>query len=270
MRDIDVLILGCGPAGLVAAEAAKEQGLRVAIAAKKRQSELFGCQYLHAPIPGIHHQEPTVVRYQLKGTIEGYREKVYGPQWQGDTSPISFLGDHPAWDIRHAYEVLWSRWADFIVDGILTAEEVPDMLRYFGDPTMVFSTIPAPVLCVNRKEHTFEAETVWAIGDAPERGVRCPVRTMPDTVICNGEESPSWYRVSMVFGHTTCEWPKNKKPPYENVAEVNKPLRTNCDCHPEIYRLGRYGAWRKGYLVHQAREDTLKVLCQTGVQGRMF
>jgi hypothetical protein len=31
-------------------------------------------------------------------------------------------------------------------------------------------------------------------------------------------------------------------------------LSNECDCHPEIIRMGRYGEWTKGVLVHHVFE----------------
>jgi hypothetical protein len=101
--------------------------------------------------------------------------------------------------------------------------------------------------------HRFESETVWAVGDAPERGIFCPVTVPSWTVQCNGEENPRWYRASNVFGYKTCEWPGEKAPPVQDIAKVEKPISTTCDCWLDgnYLRLGRFGTWTKGVLSHE-------------------
>jgi hypothetical protein len=104
---------------------------------------------------------------------------------------------------------------------------------------------------------------------------------LPDnTVICNGEIFPSWYRASNVFGHQYAEWSTETKSPSGNVMRrppiplrsVVKPLETNCDCwiqYPEekedgwtkFVRLGRYGKWHKKELTHHAFEEAMD-LCE--------
>jgi len=48
-----IFILGCGPAGLFAAQAAAEMGCSAVIISKLRRSEMYGAQYLHSEIPGL-------------------------------------------------------------------------------------------------------------------------------------------------------------------------------------------------------------------------
>src|SRR6185312_1984242 len=146
-----VTILGCGPSGLVAAQAAQDAGFEVVIFSKKRPSHLWGCQYLHAPIPGITPLEPVKVEYRLDGKPNDYRLKVYGAEWRGDVSPEEFEGNHEAWDLRTTYARLWDRWESRVVDVVFTngnmaADVMPDLLR----TGPVFSTLPRPILCNNR------------------------------------------------------------------------------------------------------------------------
>ena len=90
-----VYVLGAGPAGLLAARAALEMRYETGIYSAPdkygmpKKSELFGCQYLHAYIPGVGLMRDGYrnVSYQLKGTVDGYRTKVYGDGWSGKVSP---------------------------------------------------------------------------------------------------------------------------------------------------------------------------------------
>jgi hypothetical protein len=243
-----VAVLGCGPAGLVAAHGALMAGAEdVRIFSKKRKSELFGAQYLHAPIPGATGKAPIDIAYELRGTIDGYRQKVYGLKDDVEVSVETLSEFHPAWDLRDTYNYLWECYSSYVVDVEIRAHDATFGPKLGCD--LVLSTIPATALCFG--EHTFGYEEIWAAGDAPERGTFVPYSAPKRTVVCNGEESPAWYRISNIFGHQTVEWPGDiDQPPVEGVARVRKPLHNNCDCHPDIVRLGRYGAWTKGILVH--------------------
>lgn len=272
-----VLILGCGPAGLIAAEAVAA-GLGsmgpVRLVSRKKKSPLFGCQYLHAPIPKVSFEGAgRPVKYELRGgSPEDYRQKVYGDNWKGTVSPDEYgaAEEHMAWDLRAAYDVLWGRWHHKVMDADVLSSEIPAMLEFFNDPELVISTIPAPALCRRPQEHAFEHESIWAIGDAPELRQYAPIPVPEFTVICEASPDISWYRAANVFGHKTVEWPgERRRPPLEGVVPVNKPLKTDCDCHPEITRMGRYGRWEKGYLTHQVWADVEKVLSR-GVQPVMF
>lgn len=265
-----ILVLGCGPAGLLAAHAASVTGHDVKIASKKRKSEMFGAQYLHSYIPQIDAGPGKSVDYKLVGTAEGYRQKVYGNDWSGQVSPDALGNVHVAWNIRRAYDELWDLYGSYVIDTTFTREATPTFLR--DNPTgadFVVNTIPAPVLCIN-PEHQFLGQDVWALGDAPERGVFNPVQVPPQTIVCNGEPDVGWYRTANVFGRSTTEWPAKRKPPVEGVAQVVKPLKTTCDCWPDVLRLGRYGKWEKGVLAHEAYYDLESKLLHQGVQGTLF
>lgn len=264
-------ILGCGPAGLFAAHGLIERGWTVTIFSKRRRSEMFGAQYLHAPIAGLTDGiEPVTVHYRLRGTIEGYREKVYGPNPVA-TSVATLKEWHAAWDIRSAYYRAYQMYEGLIVEQRVSPEFLgierwdPNMSplreRNIIDGRMfdlVLNSIPADILCYQKEIHRFESTRVWAIGDAPERGTFAPSVVPEDnTVICDGTRDTGWYRASKVFGYTTVEWPGSRKPPLPLVAEVVKPTFTNCNCYasglPYRYEsIGRYGVWQKGVLSHHA------------------
>lgn len=250
-----VAVLGCGPSGLLAALAAYENGAgEVKIFSKARKSNMFGAQYLHKPIPGITNNSPNTLHYVLKGDSDEYRSKVYGEDWDGSVSPAEFEGDHSAWDIREMYDNLWSLFGSEVIDKDITPQAI-DALDQGGEYDYIFSTVPSNNLCV--MGHTFAGQSIWAAGDSHD--LKLPMRAPLNTVICNGEKSPSWYRLSNVFGWHTCEWPEQSKPPIP-CAEVVKPLFNNCTCWRNVIRMGRFGRWEKGILVHHVYEEVGAVL----------
>jgi hypothetical protein len=265
-----VFVFGCGPAGLVAAQAASTMGHAVTVLSKRRKSELWGCQYLHAPIPGITPLGNYVeVRYLLEGSVSEYREKVYGGEYDGSVSPEDVEENHQAWDLRETYDDLWLRWRPHIADvPVINGQQAADFMPDFTRDGIVFSTIPRSALCADRK-HQFDAQYIWAMGDSEDR--RAIVSPPADnTVLCNGSSDVGWYRTSQVFGYGTVEWPwrNGKRPPFEGVAQVEKPISTNCTCLPDVNYVGRYGKWQKGVLVHQVYDEVLATL--ETVQRRLF
>src|SRR5690242_5258292 len=115
-QSVKVLILGCGPAGLIAAHAAYNRGVDFVVVSKARKSFMNGAQYLHAPIPGVSIKDPFEINYELSGDVAGYRDKVYGPDSKVEVSPQSLLGRHMAWDIREAYDSLWGLYGSDVQD----------------------------------------------------------------------------------------------------------------------------------------------------------
>lgn len=256
-------VLGCGPAGLFATHAMMQNGWNVTVYSNKRKSEMYGAQYLHAPIVGLTSEQYELVDYRLTGTAEEYRNKVYG------VNPIKVSVEtlekqHKAWDIRTAYNIAWALYSEQIVHANVTPQylgvgvDVPEVSEIRLDTSqldVIINTIPLRSLCYQPDRHQFHSIEAWAIGDAPERGVFAPFRAEPFTVECNGEKAPAWYRSANVFGYSTVEWPAKSKPPIPGVSLIEKPLYSDCDCYRSdlnFIPLGRYGQWAKGVLAHEA------------------
>jgi hypothetical protein len=261
----------------MAAHAAALTGHDVHIYSKRRKSEMFGAQFLHAPIPGMTETAPVEISYEWWGTYEDYRRKVYGDiDVESVTgvkvSPETFGGKVMAWNIRTTYDNLWETYGDYIQDVAVDSRWVADCIAS-GDYHYVLSTIPAPALCY--QGCTFRGQQAFALGDAPERGMFVPtgMKQQKGVVVCNGNSSPRWYRSANVFGYATVEWPAGPRPPLSGLAEITKPLTHNCKCHDpgdsgrttELLRLGRYGAWQKGVLTHHVFQQAMDRLSVAAV-----
>jgi hypothetical protein len=257
-----VAILGIGPSALAIAHAVWiNTGKKPTFfSVNSNKSGLYGCQYLHDELPLIAAPS-TRINYKLDGTIGDYSVKVYGPNWNGAVSPSNLQGIQTAFDIRATYNRLWE---DYIahrpemlyiwdIDGRDLMEREAELRDRFD---LIISTIPATALCLRRGEHKFASREIWAMGDSPYQKVPFRDGFPNNTVRCNGMRYPGWYRMSRIFGHTTVEWPgAGKKPPFEGVRRIAKPLWSDCDCLPWVERLGRYGAWMKGILVTDVFEQ---------------
>jgi hypothetical protein len=261
-----VTILGAGPSGLLAAHAAETRGWAVEVftapdaEGKPRKSELHGCQYLHKHIPDLGiGTAGKAVQYLLEGSKDQYRKKVYGWGWDGNVSPDEYGPEkgHFAWDLRETYDRLWERWEP----RLFATDVTPAIADYMSvnRPGLMVSTIPAPALCLEPGQHKFVSQSVYAMGTRTDSAPywTLPYTAPPMTVQCNGEDAPRWYRAATVFGQSTLEWPGGAKPPISGVVTVHKPLSTDCTCHPDVMRLGRFGQWKKGVLVHEAYETVM-------------
>lgn len=231
------------------------------------QSTLYGCQYLHAPIPlpkGVP-VDKTTVAYKLNGSPAEYRAKVYGSGWNGTVSPEDLAGEHEAWDIRATYKALWSiitqrRQVSIIAPVQIQHGWVNSHAAELSEYAHVISTIPAyaiceqPVMHPSQEGHLFRSHRILASGSTM-------ALDEDDQVICDGTPGTPWYRSASVFGYRTVEWPLKSRRLVERLngpkgfAEVRKPLTHDCDCHPEIVKMGRYGSWTKGVLVHNVFEQ---------------
>jgi hypothetical protein len=129
----------------------------------------------------------------------------------------------------------------------------------------IVSTVPATALCGKRsfgngqEGHQFRYQTIRAAGAM----VAMPEK---DEIYYDGTEEALWHRSATVFGYRTVEWPIGPKTyGLPNTVRVRKPLSNDCLCHPEIFKAGRYGAWRKGLLVHHAYEDVRALMAESWI-----
>lgn len=240
------VVLGCGPSGLLAAQALVNYGEDPEIISHKRKSPIGGAQFLHTSIPEVtsaNHDGEVI--FLKKGTKEGYARKVYGDP-KAPTSWDSYDGLVPVWSLRKAYDRLWELHERNIINtsihqgSLLLADKTRDKF---------ISSIPAMFLCMN-PTHWFKSQKVWITYE------QVGAETKGHFIRYSGSDEDFWYRESLLFGWHSIEWPG----PVPGAVEVSKPLATNCDCRPHITRVGRYGRWEKGVLAHHAYDETLRLL----------
>ncbi len=251
-----VAILGCGPAGLLAAHRAIQEGHAVQIYSVKRPSKIGGAQYLHEAIPELTDAEPDLtLRYIKLGQSVGYALKVYG----SEDAPVSWEayqeGDAPAWRMEEAYSILWNMYSRLVTDVPVGAHFVKQLVQS-GEYDHVVSTIPASAICENH-EHRFEKQDIALVPSA-----RIEARNV---VVYNGQETEPWYRTSNIGGHQWTEYACHPGQPspwllHDDYRPGWKPLSTDCDCCPGVARMGRFGRWQKGQLVHHAYEQMAELL----------
>jgi hypothetical protein len=254
-----VAILGSGPAALLAAHAVGLVGQPIAMFSLGLPSQISGAQFLHTAIPELTDPEPDFqVTYVVRGDADTYQRKVYG-----DTKPgfVSFSNVHngmqqPAWNLAALYDRLWSTWANSmnVVDVDTTWLD-----ETAGDFQFIISTIPAPHLCRHKpsdetdKVHHFTSQSIKVAEECIEPVLR-------NTVVYDGSTHRSWYRSSNLQDVCGTEWGGDASPPLPNLRTLTKPLRTTCDCNPDVVRVGRFGTWTKGHLVSDAFIETVKAL----------
>lgn len=238
-----VAILGCGPSGLLATHAAMILGHDPVIYSIAVQSEIHGAQYLHRSIPEISSKEPDAqLTFRKRGFPQVYAAKVYGTM-DIDTSWSKFEDDkeYPAWNMQEAYDKLWDWYNHRILNRIVNAWDMPDLIDSYP---YVISTIPASNLC-RKPYHEFKRLTISVTGSAPDD-------IKPNQVVYSGRTQDNWYRACEIFGHRFTEYAA----PIPGQPQGFKPVSTNCDCfRGRILKVGRYGKWARGELIHHAYED---------------
>jgi len=254
-----VVVLGCGPAGLLAAHAASMAGASVVIYSIKRQSPINGAQYLHREIPGLTHGPDGWITYMKTGDRDGYARKVYG------TADVHVSWDQwdavskPAWSMQKIYMELWGMYEQAIRDQEIKPDDLNN-LDFFGGFDLCITSLPAHKVC--EKQHIFQSVEMY-IKDGFAPGVIIPL----NTIIYNGHESIPWHRASNLFGFKSMEYgsmgaAKGLQQNPNWTFYGMKPTSPNCDCHPHWMRVGRFGQWKRGVLVHHAFEEVERAMHQ--------
>lgn len=270
MRKPLVSILGCGPAGLLAAHACAMRDVPFVIFSKKQKSVIGGAQFSHIAIPGIHDDPETsdvMLEYRRSGDAQTYHNKVYG----SEVVPfVSFDNIHdgqmvPAWNLIYMYDKLWELYSGSVVDLDLDPDRLESLLQAFD---AVFSSVPLTHICLSGldtgRSHWFKSQTIRILNEALMIGI-------PDnTIVYDGTKDHSWYRMSKIFGVGSTEWGgASPLPPIQNLRTVNKPIATNCDCfceNPFFRKIGRFGQWKKGVLTFHAYNRVIDTLMEMGIE----
>lgn len=245
---MNIAILGCGPSGLLAAYAAEREGHSVAIYSIAKKSPMPGAVHLHDQIPGLTDAAPEYqITYEKIGNAEGYAQKVYGRP----DAPCSFKqfpeGQRDSWSMRALYDKLWDKYGFAVHDKAVDYDLAESLAREFD---LVISSIPAKILCGN-PYHSFPAAKVWFSDEFPV-GFNLP----DGHVLFNGHPAWEWYRASNINGHQAMESPT----PFPGSYSGFKPIQTDCDCLPQVARVGRFGRWQKGILVHHAFQQANEII----------
>lgn len=254
-----VAVLGCGPAGLLAAHACNMAGIPVCIISEGKRSGLGGAQFLHAPIPGIHRalHPDTMVSYERRGDPDIYKKKAFSElpvEWKPWTEGGQPAG-RAAWSLESTYDMLWDGMEEVIHDERNMVKVDMDWLESEADQFLfIVNSIPLRALCVN-PDHKFITQ---AITIAP--GVFEAIED--DHVLYDGTGDKSWYRTSRIFGCEYTEWGHGAKvPPGLQTFKDYKPMSTDCDClqtrFPRLLSVGRRGKWSAREFTHDAFYDTI-------------
>lgn len=258
-----VAILGAGPVGLMAAHAVYRNGHEPAIFSKfnDQPSAVNPDMFLQQPLPGLGHEtEPDDwIDYVRVGDAADYNKKVYGNllgpfSWDS----IPWGKDKPLWWLDSAYSTLWDMYSLFITERTIDPLTAGDIAIEFP---LTLSTLSARAVCMDLN-HSFSDRPIFL-----ER------RQVPESsgnwMAYNGAEQ-LWCRRSLIRGWETLEYAQRPEPgqqqlEYSAILLGTKVIRTTCDCHPAIRRVGRWAQYARGVLNHHAYSQTVGYLTNAGM-----
>lgn len=254
----EVAIIGCGPAGMLAAHAVVRAGHTPVIFSKTvERSPHARAVFLHHAIPDLTADEPDgQILFHKVGNGHGYAQKVYGDP-EAPTSWEKFDAGHiDAWALAPVYADLWCRYSGMVKQ----MEAGPDEITALLDAApVVINTAPLPDLC-NDDKHVFPSRPIWIRDDLPHE-----VLSLTNTMMYSGQPHHDWYRCSDLFGTTSTEFAGEQ----EGARKGIKVLPTSCDCHPAMFRAGRWGRWTPGVLLHHAYFQAERALDIAALAGRL-
>lgn len=277
-----VYVIGCGPAGLAAAHAARGLGRDVVIFAPSRMSPLRGPLLIQQPIPGITVSQPDayISQHVIGGSILDYRYRLYG-----DVN-INIQGDilapgYDAWRLKPAYHAMWALYSNLIVD----MQVYPDNLRYFAEleGVLVVCTAPRYLMCGQFDVNTWKGKHSFLFAPVDIAPVTMYPGQPDNTIIFNADGARGeWVRSSSIFGHKVTEWkPGDGQKEKGRIAAaeryekngpvtIKKPISTDCQCHRRVLFTGRFGAWRNETWIHTAYHDVRRALISDDNQELSF
>jgi hypothetical protein len=259
---LKVAVIGTGPSALLAAWGVLQE-VQATVTFYKPPgvpviSQIHGAQYVHGIIQDLPGEiQPFWLRYRHFGTEEGYRLKIYGVNGvaEGDTSWRKFEEKELAWPIREVYaylvgELLNSGQCPVVEQGIreYDCEVLVDHNDYVLNTAPLNKIAPGgtyyseKVLIAPTNELIVPNNEIWYIGDGRLA-----------------------YRASNIGGHVSTEYPMHAGPNLrprirKQTKEISKPLRCEGVELEGVYRLGRYGKWQKGVLVHHVYEEARQIV----------
>jgi hypothetical protein len=253
-----VAVLGTGPAGMFAVHACVEKGVTPSVISNTDQrSELRGAQYLHREIPGVTDSLPSSdITYVKLGYPHYYSQRVYGtdaqPELSWNTTPNNTVS---GWNLRRAYFHAFRKYRDMIdvVPGLNHTDV--DWLSQRYD--LVINSVPLAAFTEDKSD--FEYQDVWVVSENLHYAL-----DNRNIIVYNGNKAgvgvSKWYRYSQLFGWTAEEYGTREEAPHDAVR-VRKPLRVRNSPVPDNWLcVGRYGAWRKRALTHDAFYDVTEHL----------
>lgn len=256
-------VLGYGPAGLIAAKVLLDNGYDVDVIGAGGKSVIGGAQYLHENIMNPHNTEPEgYIDFVKMGERDVYAQKIY-PEAATDVSWDHYEGRQAAWALGPVYDQLWNYFVDDLIHDTLNGLSLT-MLEDTERYDMIFSSIPAHALCLWPEHHGFPRVNIALVPWSPVK--------VPNVVMYSGRKDDVWYRTSNIFGEAWTEFGGKVQGEYNDglidpdgvevlpIRRGFKPMGTNCNCHPEIVRIGRFGLWDRKVLLHHVPEQVLKAI----------
>lgn len=249
-----VVVFGNGLDALLAVHAASVLGHDVVIYSDPELHDMTGPQMLLAPIPMIPQKCASLSVFQ-HGDPDDFMHKLINQNGAG-RGPEAYDRDidgRMIWDAAETYQWLLETYGRFCVivpDGI--DNKAIRTIMATIEPDVAISGIDRDDLCSD-PNHSFAAANVVTMATAPQTG---------NLIKISGHPDDSWAMESHLFGDSIRHYGAHKHPPVspEKLQGYIIPQGYQCDCLPDLDRVGRLGAWDHKWPAHHSFYYTFQLL----------
>jgi len=265
---MSIAIIGSGMAGLLAAKALEDKGIKnFEIYDKspgKGASGAVGLHYLHnrcgLPLKTERIQNVVIGDSKWKPPSVAYNDKIWGMMEHPDSNSLEQLvATNEIYNFGKAYKMLYEIYSDRIMESEIKG--LSGMKRLANAHDYVLTTIPAPIWMGELHGVSFPKKEIKVSQKLPNN-IEIP-EWIDHFSLYNISEDDGWYRCSRVFGVVFTEYPKTAD--IENTMTAYKirgatiPESAKRKIPNNIYMVGRWGTWKRSYLVHQAYQDIMDI-----------
>lgn len=256
---MDVAIVGSGMAGLLAAKACIDFGIRPDIFSnnKKPDYSTGGVRYLHDDC-GLPIRPFTIRTMFLldHDTLAEYNENEKG-KWAALYAKKTGSSAENNSVHRSEAEIQAYRWdlAFDLLQGLPIIQKHvgnSEIRRMSREYDLVVNTAPLPSV-YPKARNLCQCRNFFVSDEDVMSEWHCD---LSNTIVYNLDPDCDWYRYSNINGAIQTEW-MHRRPGGYVVTKVNG--RARFGLHPDnVMLVGRYGAWDATYMAHQAYYDVRK------------
>lgn len=246
-----VIVLGTNLEGLLAGHAAAMAGQDLYFI--EEEDMPGGLDFLAAAIP-MTSAAAVPLHIEQKGESPFFYQKLSGSgSGKSIPLPLDKMDGRPAWNPMEVFEQLTAIYAPYFhapgkdgIDDTLAAGLAKD--------ATIISAVQMPAICQNIDEHTFS----WA------GLVRMPAVKNPDghQIVLSGDLDDPWAIEGATFFGSYRIYSHTNYPPVssDKVTRDFLPLKTNCDCFPNIMKVSAAARWDSNYPTHRAFYETFEAM----------
>lgn len=250
-----VIVLGTNLEGLLAGHAASIAGHDVYFI--EETTEPGGLDFLAAPIPlTMARAIPLHVSDEGSGEPADFFGKLTGGLvTKHFRLPFMGMDGCPIWDPMEVFLQLQKIYASYFREP--SAEGIDsELVAALASDAKIVSSVQLPAICKEPDDHNFSwapLVSVDAVSYGSDQVANVRLSGDPDT--------PAAIIGSTFFGHKRI-YSSSNFPPVSTAKREHSmlPLKTNCDCWPDIIKVGAAAAWQPDYPTHRAFYATFQAL----------